>query len=69
MNAKKDLVSKVNNLYDKILTNIEFLDIENDEETIRLMTEKHPGYEEHDIPYRCGACMDRDEDNTDTKGD
>ena len=42
---------------------------QNDEETIRLMTENHPGYEEHDIPYRCGACMDRDEDNTNTKGD
>ena len=42
---------------------------QNDEETIRLMTEKYPDYEEHDIPYYCGACMDRGEDNTDTKGD
>jgi hypothetical protein len=26
------------------------------------MTEKYPDYEEHDIPYYCGACMDRGED-------
>ena len=34
LNEKKDIVSKVNNLYNKITTNLEFLEITNDEETI-----------------------------------
>lgn len=31
---------------------------QNDEETIRESIKSFPEFEEHDIPYYCGACMD-----------
>lgn len=29
-----------------------------DEETVHEFTKSFPEFEEHDIPYYCGACMD-----------
>ena len=33
-----------------------------DQECIAVFKKLYPGYEEHDIPYYCGACQDNADD-------
>ena len=35
-----------------------------DTSTIEVYRSEHPGVEEHDIPYCCGACQDNSNDGT-----